>query len=101
MYCIGHIFIAFGVIVFFTISIIYHKDTAKTSYILSDLFAAIATGLTIATFVTHVAYIETDKFFTKAERAHIKNLIIMLLEWIVVLGACVAHWRKAKNTIEQ
>ena len=62
------------------------------------MFSAIGTGLTLATLITHIVYTETDKFFTKAERAHNKNFLIMWCELALVLCACVASLcKKSKD----
>lgn len=101
VYAIGHVFVAFAVFVFFSISIVHHKSTARASYLISDLFASIATGLAIATFVTQIIYTETDKFFTKADLAQVKNLLVMVFEWIAILIASVLHWRRVKKAMTE
>ena len=68
LYAIGHLFIIVGIAIYFQVSIYNSKYITKNYLVLNDNFAAIPTGMVLASILVHSVFVDSDKFFTKVAR---------------------------------
>lgn len=66
-------------------AIFYSKYIHKNYIVLNDTFAAIPTGMVLASILVHSVFVDSDKFFTKVARCQIKNMGIMVFNWFLFL----------------
>lgn len=77
-YATGQVLISIAIALKLTIALLVLKHLYKDTFALLDTFGATCLGLVLATFVTHIVYNDTDKFFTKIEQVQTKTFIINL-----------------------
>lgn len=75
-----------------TIALLVLKHLYKDTFALIDTFGATCLGLVLATFVTHIVYNDTDKFFTNIEQVQTKTFIINLLQAVLFILLLIFKW---------
>jgi hypothetical protein len=55
-------------VIYFQVAIFYSKYIHKNYIVLNDTFAAIPTGMVLASILVHSVFVDSDKFFTKVAR---------------------------------
>jgi hypothetical protein len=65
-------------------------------YALLDSLGAVAIGLTMATLVTSLVYVDSDKFFTRFETAQTKNFIIMMVQAFLLFLCLIYKWMRTR-----
>lgn len=72
----------------------------KQAFALNDTFATIASGLVLSMVIVNSVFSNSDKFFTKISQVHIKNLGVMIGNWVLILIMLVYHLVRCDKIIE-
>lgn len=91
-YATGQVLISIAIAMTLTIALLVLKHLYKDTFALIDTFGATCLGLVLATFVTHIVYKDTDKFFTNIEQVQTKTFIINLLQAVLFLLLLIFKW---------
>ena len=76
-FCAGHLLVCLATSIQFLSSLLVTKYLHRDIFSQLDIFGQFAIGATLGTFITQMMYKDSDKFFTKVDKAAVKNLIIM------------------------
>ena len=76
----------------FTLGLLVTKYMFRDAYALIDIFGSLVIGLTLATILVHVIFIDSDKFFTKVEKCQFKLFMIMIGQ--LILGSALLVYKQ-------
>lgn len=102
-YAAGQLLLSIALAITFVITVLVSKFLWRDLFTLIDTWGAIPIGFVISFLVTYAVYTDSDRFFTKADKAATKNFWIMVVQALIIFGLFIYFWiRKCvKNDDEE